>query len=233
MTAPSEDFTSALARTPLLQDLPEAVVKDICEFCDRRSYTAGQTVYSMGQYDGAEFFVVLSGHMRATLMDAESGAMMIEEFGPDGVFAMELAFSQADQELFQQISITAEDDLTLIAIDAEAFRALAAKKPSLMRNIAQHVAQELSSRRFKNITGEIAPERRVYMVLLKHVERDAMSGGFCIKRMPKHRELADEAGVEESFAANAVATLIQEGVARREYPGLLIDDMSRLNQLAS
>ena len=60
-----------------------------------------------------------------------------------------------------------------------------------------------------------------------------MSGGFCIKRMPKHRELADEAGVEESFAANAVATLIQEGVARREYPGLLIDDMSRLNQLAS
>ncbi len=50
--------------------------------------------------------------------------------------------------------------------------------------------------------------------------------------MPKHRELADEAGVEEALTAGAVASLIQQGVARRDYPGLVINDMARLNELA-
>jgi len=33
--------------------------------------------------------------------------------------------------------------------------------------------------------------------------------------------------------ADAVANLIQEGIAQRDYPGMIINDMSRLNELAS
>ena len=35
-----------------------------------------------------------------------------------------------------------------------------------------------------------------------------------------------------AVAASAVAKLIQSGVARRDYPGLIIDDMAQLNRLA-
>jgi hypothetical protein len=51
--------------------------------------------------------------------------------------------------------------------------------------------------------------------------------------MPKHRELAERAGADEAAAASAVAQLIQQGVARREYPGLVIADMAGLARLAS
>ena len=50
--------------------------------------------------------------------------------------------------------------------------------------------------------------------------------------MPKHRELAERAGVEEAEAASAVAALIQDGVARRDYPALVINDIRRLSDLA-
>ena len=70
-------------------------------------------------------------------------------------------------------------------------------------------------------------------MLLECVARDPLSGVWRIEKMPKHRELADRAGVDEASAAGAVASLIQEGVAQRDYPGLVINDMSRLNTLAS
>ncbi len=230
---PEEELAPMLAKSPLFRDLPDAVISAVCESSERRCYSAGQTVYSMGQYDGVEFFVVLSGRMRTSLVDRDAGSIIIEEYVPGGVFAMELVFGGAGPEVFQCISVTAEDDLVLAAIDGEAFRTLAASRPTLMRNIAGRLASELTERRFHSATPESAPEQRVFAALLKFVERDYESGEWRVPRMPKHRELADEAGVEESVTASAVAMLIQEGVARRDYPGLLINDMSRLNQLAS
>lgn len=232
LPTPDNDVSDVIAKAPLFQDLPAAVIKTLAESCDRREYSAGQTVISMGQYDGSEFFVVLSGMMRVSIVDADTGAMFIEEVGRDKVFALELALSEGNAESFQQLSVTAENDLTLIAIDAAAFRGLAAQRPSLMRNIAMHFAQNLAARRFKSMSAEVAPEQRVFAALLRFVERDGLNGDWRVPRMPKHRELADEAGVEEAVTAAAVATLIQEGIAQRDYPGLIINDMARLNQVA-
>ncbi len=231
--SPGDDSLESLAKIPLFLDLSDVILDVIRENADWRRYSAGQTVYSMGQYDGSEFFIVVSGRMKVSIIDSETGAMLVEEIDPNTVFAMELIFSDTASEAFQQVSVTAEDDLCLLAIEAEAFRSLASQRPSLMRNIAMHFSGELTARRFKNMAAEAAPEQRVFSVLLKFVERDAATGEWRVPRMPKHRELADEAGVEESITAGAVANLIQEGVARRDYPGLIIEDMSRLSQLAS
>ena len=64
------------------------------------------------------------------------------------------------------------------------------------------------------------------------MSRDLVSGAWRIEKMPKHREVAQLAGVDEADAASAIAYVIQEGVARRDYPGLIIDDIARLNHLA-
>lgn len=233
LSEPQGDVESLLPNAPLFQDVAHAAVKAAAECSELRRYASGQTVYSMGQYDGSEFFVVLSGRMRVSLADIETGSMIIEEFSAGQVFALELVFGGVEQDIVQKISITAEDNLALAAIDIEVFKGIAASRPTLMRNIAAHLANDLAARRFKNTTLETAPEQRVFAALLKFVERDRESGEWRVPRMPKHRELADEAGVEEAVTASAVAMLIQEGVARRDYPGLLINDMGRLNQLAS
>ncbi|GJL93897.1 MAG: hypothetical protein DHS20C05_03020 [Hyphococcus sp.] len=233
LPAPNDDFSESVAKAPLFKDLSDAILKNVCEFGDCRRYGAGQTIYSAGQFEGDEFLLVVSGRMRISSMNAETGAVMVEEVGPDEIFALELAFCDTACDAFQQVSATADDELTLIAFDSEAFSALAFQRPSLMRNTAKLLAGELSVKRFKTVEAKAAPEQRVFAALLKFVERDDLSGAWHVPQMPKHRELADEAGVEEAVTAGAVASLIQEGVARRDYPGLVINDMARLNELAS
>lgn len=232
VSEPDEDFAGALVQSPLFHDLSDAVVKSVSECGAKRRYGAGQTVFSIGQFDGSDFFVIQSGRMRVSIVNAETGAVLIEEFGPDEIFALEFALSDGADEIMQQLSATAEEELTVIAIDAEAFRALTGQRPSLMRNIAVHFAKLLSAQRFRFMTFQAAPEQRVFAALLKFVVRDGVTGQWRVPRMPKHRELADAAGVEESATASAVATLIQEGVARRDYPGLIVTDLDRLTQLA-
>lgn len=213
--------------------LPGPVLSLLCEHSERRSYGAGQTVFSQGQYDGAEFLVVLDGALRVSITDADSGAMLIDEVGEGGIFGLEFAMAEPAAERFQPLGVTAATDCDLIVIDAAEFKSLAGGRPSLMRNVAIYLAEQLSGQRLNAETTHSAPAQRVYAALLNCIERDALTGQWKINRMPKHRELADRAGVDEAVAASAVATLIQDGVAQREYPGLIVNDMARLNQLAS
>ena len=106
-------------------------------------------------------------------------------------------------------------------------------RPSLMRNIANYFANSLSALRFKSPAMEQPSEEQVFAALLEFVERDEVSGQWRIPKMPKHRELAHRAGVDEAVAAEAVATLIQDNVALRDYPGLIVTNMNELEKLAN
>ncbi len=227
-----ESIVASLASIAPFQDLPDAVLSLLCERSERRSYSAGQTVFSLGQYDGGEFLVVLSGGLRISVADPTNGAMLIEEIGPHHIFGLEIAIAEPDPSSFEQITINAAVESDVIVIDAAEFKALAGERPSLMRNIAGFLAEQLAAVRFKTEAAQSAPAQRVYAALLNCVERDRVDGRWRIRKMPKHRELADRAGVDEAGVAEAVAALIQKGVAQREYPGLIIRDMQAFNRLA-
>lgn len=228
-----EKIAKMLAKFQLFADLPQAVLNLLSENSDCRQYSAGQTVLSLGQYVGDEFFLIQEGKIRVSLLDPSTGSMMIEDFQKNTIFGLEVALCELQGDMFQRVSVTAEDNSRIIAIEAESFRSLASGRPTLMRSIALHFAGELLSMRFKTMMTQTAPERKVFSVLLEYVKRDPLTGLWRIGKMPKHRELADKAGVEEAQTASAVAALIQEGVAKRDYPGLIINDMHRLNQLAT
>lgn len=220
-----------LAASPFT-DLSDKIISAIEEASSLREYAAGQTVFSMGQYDGADAFVVARGKMRVSVIDAETGSVIVDDIGEGRSFAVDLTFVEGEKSVYSRLAVTAEEDLALVFIDAEALRTLAGQRPSLMRNLAQFFAEELGERRFNAMAAEAAPQQRVFAELLKFIERDGVTGLWRVQRMPKHRELADLADVDESIAAGAVATLIQEGIARRDYPGLIVEDMTRLNELA-
>lgn len=226
------NVAGALAAAMPFSGLADAVIDAIAENAIGRRYGAGQSVYSVGQYDGGEVFVVAGGKMRVSVIDADSGSIMVDDIAAGGSFAIDLTFIGEDNSVFPRLSVTAEEDLTVVMIDAEALRTLAGQRPSLMRNLAQYFAAELCARRFNADAVQTAPQQRVFAELLKYIERDNVMGVWRVPKMPKHRELADLADVEESVAAGAVAALIQEGVAERDYPGLIVNDMTRLNQLA-
>lgn len=223
-----------LARARLFEGLPPVVVSTLRDSSERRRYDAGQTVFAMGQYDGEEFLVILSGLLQLNIVDAEKGEMMIEDFGPGAVFGLEAAFSEDEgiEGVCRRVAATAVEDVDVVAIEIEPFRKLAASRPSLMRNVAFCLARDAAALRYRRSPAQTPPEQRIFAALMDFVERAPASGEWRIEKMPKHRELAEKAGVEETEAASAVAALIQDGVARRDYPALIINDIRRLNSLA-
>jgi len=220
----------AVASIAPFSDLPRHSLDALAVAASGRRYAAGETIFAMGQYDGSEFLIVRSGKIKASHVDPASGSMIFEEIGGGQIFGLAQAVVGGDSAGAGSVTILAERESDIIAIDAEALRELASQRPKLTRALMLHFAARIVG----GARGEeeSSPERRVYAALSDYVERDAVTAQWRIAKMPKHRELADKADAEESIAASAVAKLIQSGVARRDYPGLIIDDMAQLNRLA-
>ena len=231
--AGSEEAQSLIAGAAPFSDLPAAVSNAIAEVSQIRTYAAGETIYALGQYDGSEIFIVAEGVMKATLADPESGAMMINAVNAGEIFGLAAAIAGDDNVEADKLTLTADSDAKIVAVEVEAFRVIVAQRPSLTRNLMHHFARSLSGSRFQGVSQESSPERSIYAALMEYVERDAVSAGWRIAKMPKHRELAEKVDADESLVASAVAQLIQDGVAQRDYPGLIISDIGQLNRLAS
>lgn len=225
-TSAADAIRSALP----FKDLPDQVIAALAEASSVRNYAAGETVFAMGQFDGSEFLIVRSGKVKAAHSDRNSGAMLIEELSSGAIFGLPSAVLGDEERQTAGVSLTAERDSEVVAVDSEILREIASQRPTVARNLMIYFAKRLLGG--ARAAGEELPERRVYAALAAYIERDAVAGDWRIPKMPKHRELADRADVEEAEAASAVAKLIQSGIARRNYPGLIIDDMAQLNRLS-
>jgi CRP-like cAMP-binding protein len=228
----TEDAAGALSRAEPFSDLPAAALKAIADIAERRNYLAGEAIFALGQYDGSEFYFVAEGRLKAAAPDRANGAMLVDNVHAGQFFGLAEAVAGGDLQRAELASLTVEEDAEVFAIDAAAFRGLAAQRPSLTRCLMQHFARQLAAGAGHAAPTEPSPESRIFAALMRRIERDAVTGDWRIPRMPKHREIADQSGVEEHVAAAAIALLIQEGVARREYPGLVIVDMQRFARLA-
>lgn len=218
---------------PPFADLPDTVAGAIAEVSQLRNYSQGETIYSLGQYDGGEILVVVEGSIKATLADPETGAMIINVIASTEVFGLAAAIAGTEEADAEQLTLTAEQDAKIVALDVEAFRVIVAQRPSLTRNLMHYFAKGLSGARFQRDSQESSPERSIYAALMEYVERDAITANWRIVKMPKHRELAEKVDTDEALVASAVAQLIQDGVVERDYPGLIISDITQLNKLAS
>ena len=231
--AESDNAQSLIAAVSPFSDLPAAVSDAIAEVSQIRTYASGETIYALGQYDGSEIFIVSEGAIKATLADPETGAMMINVINSGEIFGLAAAIAGDEDIETDKLTLTADGDATVVAVEVEAFTVIVAQRPSLTRNLMHHFARALSGSRFQGVSQESSPERSIYAALMEYVERDAVTAGWRITKMPKHRELAEKVDADESLVASAVAQLIQDGVAQRDYPGLIISDIGQLNRLAS
>lgn len=230
--AAENDLSARLARAEPFADLPPPALKAISDISQSRRYRAGETVFALGQHDGSEFFFVAAGRLKAAAPDRAGGAMLFDDVREGQFFGLADAVAGWDPARAELATLTAEADAEVLSIDAALFRQIVAQRPSLTRNLMNFFARALAAGAAQPVGAETSPERRVFFALMKRVGRDAVAGDWRIERMPKHREIADESGVDEQVAAAAIALLIQDGVARREYPGLVIEDMARFAKLA-
>ncbi|MEQ1932096.1 MAG: Crp/Fnr family transcriptional regulator [Parvularculaceae bacterium] len=226
------DNAVLIRRAPIFTELPQSVLDALSEISTRKSYRQGEPVFALGQFDGAEFYFVAAGRLKAAVADA-AGAMLFEDILAGQFFALAEAVAGFENSRAEKTTLTAEEDSEVLSLDAAAFAAIVTQRPSLTRNLMLHFARALATGAMTAAPAEATAERRVFAALMRYVERDAVKGDWRIPRMPKHREIAEASGVDESSAAAAIALLIQEGVARREYPGLVIDDIARFGRFAA
>jgi CRP-like cAMP-binding protein len=213
--------------------LPPAVKKAITDISQTRNYDAGETLFALGQFDGAEFLLIAAGELKVSRMDAKTGSMHVNAYAAGQAFGLAAAVSEFDNHEAEQLTMAVEPGSRIMLIDAAGFRDIVVQRPSLTKNLMQHFAAKLAQGGEHVAEEDLSPERRVYAALMEMTERDPVSGDFRILKMPKHREIAERAGVEEPFAAQAIAQIIQDGVARRDYPGMVICDMTEFSRLAS
>ncbi len=225
----SADVQGLVAGAALFADLPRSDVEAIAGIASLRRFGAGETVFSTGQFDGSELIFVASGALKSASADPRTGSMVVESIDAGAFFALALAAVPAEGCRFSEATITAEADCVAVFIDADAMRMLVAERPMLARALLLHFARSSAG---AGAAEESGPERRVFAAIAALVKRDAVSAAWRIDKMPKHRDLADLANVAEADAANAVARLIRSGVARRDYPGLVIEDMAQLGRLS-
>ncbi len=201
----------------------------LAEAAFTRNVKAGETLFTMGQYDASELIGVVTGEVQITRMSDQSGQMMMSQVGRGGIIGLEYAVARAESRA-SSLGVVANSDAELVYIEAAAFNDLLVRKPAFARLIMQHLAEDLVGWAAGD-HDSVAPAKRVYRLLLELVERDDR-GNWSIARMPKHRELSERAGVTENEAADAVADLIRNKFAERHYPGLLVMDYNGLTNLS-
>jgi CRP-like cAMP-binding protein len=227
----ADAILAALKSAAPFAELAPGVLEQLAGACSMRDYAAGETIYAMGQYDAADVLIVRSGKLRSSQVEPSSGSMIVEDFAESELFGLAAAAADIDPSRFSATTLTAERESSVAVLDSEALRAILSQRPTLAKVLMVYFARGLLGAG-KLASEETTPERRVYAALIKLVERDAVRAEWRIAKMPKHRELAELAGVDEAASAAAIAKLIQSAAARRDYPGLVIDDMAALNRLA-
>lgn len=230
-TPESENEVAArvIASAAPFRELPASVISALAAATNRRSYPAGETIFAIGQFDGSEFLIVAKGKVKAARADG-AGGMFFEYLHEGDTYGLPSAVLEECRRNTPLATLSAESDCQILVIDGETLKQAVENTPSLAKGLMLHFAFLLAGA--VGAAEESSPERRVCATLLTLVERDAVRAEWRIPRMPKHRELAEKSGVDEVDAANVVAVLIQSGVARRLYPGLVIEDIAQLNRLA-
>lgn len=77
-------------------------------------------------------------------------------------------------------------------------------------------------------SAEGTSAQRLFSELLALAEPDESGEALRIARLPRHRELAARIDTTEEAVARAIAEIVREGIAIRDYPGLVIRDEARL-----
>ncbi len=219
---------AALGQIECFRQADETVLTPLLPFVEVAFYHEGDTIIRRGDYDGSVLYGLLEGTARLTKAAVSSGDIDMEDVGPGRLIGLAplLAGQTGGQE---GLSLVASTDLSLLYIDAEGLMSLTRRRLKMATLLLRYCAQGLMEREASS-EETVGPERRVYRHILSLVER--AEEGFWVPEMPRHAALGEATGTSDRVAAAAVAGLIADGIARRDFPGLTVLNMEGLRALA-
>lgn len=197
-------------------------------FSETVRYQVGDTIASGVTGDLALLYGIASGEVRRLSVKSGDGAIDVEEVGSGAVIGLGHAITGRPVTA-RNMTIMALTAVELVEIDAVRLADLIFSDAAAQRALLIYFA-ERSIRLAAPAADDASPERRLHQHLLTMVV--AEDDGYKIPQMPRHTVLAEACGTDPRTAAVAVGLLIEQGIARRDYPGLAIEDISALRRLA-
>lgn len=227
--APALDIAAVIRACRAFRSITDEAASRLAAKASIRRYGDGETISAVGQRDDAEFLIVAEGAMTAAAVDCASGSMIVERYVAGDEHGLAVVLSSVAGGA--NAVLTADGDTAIAAIDGHDLEALLKDDYRLARSLISYFAEKSIDAASRVMTPETSARQRIHDAILQYVQFE--DGAWRIRRMPRHREIAERAKVEETAAAAAVAALITSSVARREYPGLVISDIEELRRLAS
>ncbi len=220
-----------LDRCPVMRLLPEDMRKQIAEESVYRKLEAGEVLYTIGQYDVFECYLIVEGSLKTTYACQNTGELKIKNSTVGDLIGFDLGIAD-QQKIAARMGLETDDACTLICIETEQLVNAFLGHEDNMKSLIHYYAQQSVNEFSKELQGAVA-SKRVYTVLAGLAENDpADPGVWSIPEMPKHRELAELCGVTDVEAAEAVAMILRQDIAERAYPGLLIKNFDELKNMS-
>ena len=227
----------SLARIAILSGLSRKELALLATECEWREMVREEIVLSnssSGGFDGVAF--VVSGAVRLARPNGLTGQVDYMDVTAGGQFGEMAVFGIPDPDL----TVIAKENGWLAILPQSLFADLLSREESVSRALLTQYAYRLTNGSDDGaendpLAGALSGAQRVYGELISLAEpragRGGDAGGLFIARLPRHRELANRLSTTEEVVARAIAELVRNGVAVREYPGLLIRNEHALHQL--
>jgi uncharacterized membrane protein len=152
-----------LKRVPLFSLLDGDEASVLAAQVDMRSFTARQRIYKMGD-PGGRGYVVVSGRVKVTTIDADGQEVIVDEPGPGNLFGLASMLEGSPHETSAEALEAAE----CIEVDRDDIRVLLEQKPSAGMDMLAvlghhfHTAQHLVRVRSTRNPNEIIEEEATF-----------------------------------------------------------------------
>ena len=224
-----------LAGISILSNLPPRELALLAAECDWRSVERGEILLNLdqgGELDGVTF--VVAGSVRLARGAGTAGRIFYTDVNAGGQFGEMAVFGVAEEGL----SAVAREAGLVATLSSNRFIELLSREESVSRALLCQYARLLRAREVpaapESGMTEGTGAQRVYGELLALAEpHRGEEGEECLRiaRLPRHRELAARVDTTEETVARAIAELVRDGLALRDYPGLIVADEARLRAL--
>lgn len=224
------DQTGTLGSISILAGLSPRELALLAVECEWRKVASGDILISLDRgdrLDGVTF--VAEGSLRlARGAGSGTGRIFYTDVKAGGQFG-EMAVLGVEE---QGLTVIAREDGLVATLAEQRFLELLSREESVSRALLCQYAHLLRAREAASPPASAPAEgtgaQRLYGELLALAEPDETGEALRIARLPRHRELAARIDTTEEAVARAIAEIVREGIAARDYPGLIIRDEARL-----
>ncbi len=195
-----------------------------------RMLKAGEVVFREGEA-GDTMFVIRKGKVRIT-KQVRGGEKTFAVLGP-GEFFGEMAILNRSA---RSATATAEEDVTLLEVDARRFEGMVTKQAEIAVRFIQKLAARLQKAdQLIAILTKRDPKTRMILGLMREAEQRGFPGADqdAVVIARDLDDLAEELGLQRAEADDVIGRLIRVGIAKPVPDGIEIASIARLNDFLS